>query len=92
MSQISKDVRVEHLREVSIQTCLMLFALAVTLTVVPRENREFPFSSVQQYEEFKLELQKQMMKCSRDKIDKWGRVRIRCDFGGYRPNGPRTNL
>ncbi len=91
---INKDLRINHLREVSTHMCLMLLAFAVTLAVAPDSSDEFPFDSAQEFIEFKTSSQKQFMDCTWETLEteNWVRRLPVCHFGGYRPNGPESAL
>lgn len=75
-------------------TCLMLLAFAGTLAVTPNPQNNFPFSSAEEFLRFKAATQKQFMRCTNEieeTVDwvRWGPI---CYFGGYRPQGPATDL
>ena len=75
-------------------TCLMLLALVGTLAVTPNPQNSFPFSSAEEFLRFKAASQKQLMQCiwETEETENWVRHRPNCYFGGYRPNGPQTDL
>jgi hypothetical protein len=83
------------MREFSLHLVLMLISFTVTVAISPYPPREdFPFSSVQEYQQFKSDLKSQMMHCvwESEETENWIRQRPHCYFGGYRPNGPETDL
>ena len=92
--QIEKDLRDVQLKEFSIHTFLMLFAFLMTLVVAPSANHDYPFSSAQEFLNFKASSQKQFMDCDLETIESenWVRRMPVCHFGGYRPNGPESAL
>ena len=72
----------------------MLLAFAATLAVTPHPQNNFPFSSAEEFLRFKAATQKQFMRCTNEieeTVDwvRWGPI---CYFGGYRPQGPVTDL
>jgi len=91
---INKDLRVNHLREVSTHVCLMLLAFAMTLAMTPRSSQEFPFDSAQEFLKFKASSQEQFMDCTWQTLEteNWVRHLPVCHFGGYRPSGPESAL
>ena len=82
------------LREFSLHTCLMLLAFTTTLAVDPYSRDEFPFSSAEEFLQFKVAMQDKYMRCTLEtvQIDDWIRYEPTCYFGGYRPTGPETGL
>ena len=92
--QIDKDLGDVQLKEFSIHSCLMLFGFLMTLVVAPSANHDFPFSSTQEFLNFKASSQKQFMKCDWETLESenWVRRMPVCYFGGYRSNGPENTL
>jgi hypothetical protein len=72
----------------------MLLAFVGTLAVTPNPQNNFPFSSAEEFLRFKATAQKQLMQCmwETEESENWVRYRPACYFGGYRPNGPQTDL
>lgn len=72
----------------------MLLGFMATMVVTPYPLDDFPFSSVQEFQDFKAAQQKQMMKClwETEETEHWIRQRPACYFGGYRPHGPVSDL
>ena len=80
--------------EFSLHACLMLIAFVATLAVTPKPHNDFPFSSAEEFLRFKAATQKQFMRCANEieeTVD-WVRWGLICYFGGYRPQGPVTDL
>lgn len=82
------------MREFTIHCGLVLVSFAATMVVTSDPSDDFPFSSAEEFLRFKAATQKQFMRCTNEieeTVDwvRWGPI---CYFGGYRPQGPVTDL
>ena len=82
------------MREFTTHCGLVLLSFAATMVVTSDPSDDFPFSSAEEFLRFKADSQKQFMQCmwETEETEKWVRYRPTCYFGGYRPNGPQSDL